>query len=102
MSNRYILTVEEALSVIPDGDTIHTVIVSGFFLTGADWSHDDVVEHVTKAGGAQLSGPSMMAMGHGLVIDPKCRIFAEHDPKRMDELIAKIAAEPEAIKGEEA
>ncbi|HAM55468.1 MAG TPA: hypothetical protein DCQ64_08700 [Candidatus Rokubacteria bacterium] len=95
MSDRYILTVEEALSVIPDAEFIHTVIVGGSMMLGADWDREDVVEHVTKAGGAQLGGPLAVGMGHGLCLDPRRRLFAAHDPERMAALEATIAAEPE-------
>ena len=75
MSDRYILTVEEALSVIPDAEFIHTVIVGGSMMLGADWDREDVVEHVPRVA--------------------RRRLFAAHDPERMAALEATIAAEPE-------
>ena len=38
---RIFLTVEQAESVLPDGDSIHTFFNTGFGLLGADWSRKD-------------------------------------------------------------
>ena len=93
MSDRYILTTEEALSVLPDGDLIHTAIVNVMWI-GADWGREAVIDHITKAGGAAIGGPMSMGSGHGLCLDIGRHLFCRHDPERMAALEAKIAAEP--------
>lgn len=94
MPDRHILTIDEAISVLPDGDYLHTTIANGVPL-GADWSRDAVIAHIRKAGSAQISGPIMMGMRHGLCLDAGRRLFVVHDPARMAALEAAIAAEPQ-------
>lgn len=94
MSDRFKITVDEAIGVLPDGDYVHTFIANGMLL-GADWSREEVETHIRKAGGASLGGDTAMRMGHGLCLDADRRLFAKHDKDRMAALEAVIAAEPE-------
>jgi len=92
--SRHILTVDEAIGVLADGDEIHTFTACGM-LVGADWTREAVMAHIREAGGAQLAGPMMAGMGHGLCLHAGRRLFAATDAGRLAELEAKIAAEPQ-------
>lgn len=63
MDKRY-LTCEEAVSLLPDGEYIHT-FVSGGILIGADWSREDILDKLQKST-IELSGPSARGLGHGI------------------------------------
>lgn len=94
MSDRWQLTIDEAIGILPDDEYIHTVIANGGW-GGCDWKRLDIEAHIRAAGGASLAGPLAMRMGHGLCLDERRRLFATHDPERLAALEAKIAAEPE-------
>ena len=92
MSNRYTITPDEAMSILPDGDIIHTATVNGMWI-GADWTREAVDDHLRKAGGAQLAGATATSMGHGLCLHAGRRLFAATDSARLSALEAAIAAE---------
>lgn len=48
MSKRYI-SYDEAVSLLPDGETVHTFINSSFGLMGADWNKTDILDKLKKA-----------------------------------------------------
>lgn len=58
------LTFEEAVSLLPEGETIHTFI-SGPVLIGADWSREDILDKLYKST-IELTGPNARGMGHGI------------------------------------
>lgn len=37
------LTVDEAVNLLPDGDTIHTCYSIGICIVGADWDRADII-----------------------------------------------------------
>lgn len=67
MSDIKQLTVEEALSVLPNGETIHCFVSNGILL-GADWSREDVEKYIKESETRQIGGPMCRGMGHGLVV----------------------------------
>jgi hypothetical protein len=73
-----ILTFEEAVAMLPDGEDIHTQRNPGIgMFIGADWSRDRLIEHIRKHG-AELAGPIATAMGKGLVVkDDNGPLFVE-------------------------
>ena len=46
---KYELTYEEAVSLLPEGDSIHTFINGYYGLIGADWSRDDILGKLKEA-----------------------------------------------------
>ena len=71
------LTEEQAIAMLPDGDTVHTFRQAGYILIGADWDGADVVQHIRDYG-AELSGDNATSMGHGIVIiDSQGPLFVE-------------------------
>lgn len=63
---RVTLTYDQAVALLPDGDTIHTYMDSGIALVGADWTRDSVLK-LLATGRPELSGPAATAMKHGIV-----------------------------------
>jgi len=54
--------------MLPDGDTIHTFRQPApGMLVGVDWDREEVIAHIGFHG-AELSGPTAIDLGHGLVI----------------------------------
>jgi len=60
---RVILTAEQAIAMLPDGDNAHTFLGNGF-LVGADWKKQDVVDALKRSIRIELSGPLATSMGH--------------------------------------
>lgn len=76
-AGRQSLTLEEAVAMLPDGETIHTYINGPFMLIGADWSREKVLDAFKKHG-AELSGKVATDMGHGIVFwDGQRHVFVE-------------------------
>lgn len=65
------LTVDQALSMLPEGDTIHTFRNPGGMMLGADWSRAAIEEEILRADRRELTGGMAQSMGHGLVLFPK-------------------------------
>lgn len=78
MTNKIeILTEEQALAMLPDGDCIHTRVQAGFALLGADWNRKGILDLIGE-GICKVAGPMATASGHGLVVwDGKKNVFIE-------------------------
>ena len=63
---RVILTTDQALGYLPDGEFIHT-FRSGGFLIGADWNRKDIVCAIEN-NEVELSGSMATAMNHGMTL----------------------------------
>ena len=94
------ITAEQAISVLPDGDTVHTFYNSGFGLVGADWSKEDITDKLRRSDIIELAGPAARGMWHGICAynkDTKCQsdiLFVETDEDRL----AALEEELEALK----
>lgn len=60
------LTKEEAMSVLPQGESIHTFYNPGFGLVGADWSREDIIDKIQKSDIIELTGPQARGLSHGI------------------------------------
>lgn len=80
MSERKILTYEEAEQMLPDSETVHTFRQAGFGLLGANWSRSEILTAI-KEFGAELSGEHATNMNHGLVVHDHSYLFIETKPK---------------------
>ena len=61
------LSYDEAVALLPDGDTVHTFLSSSVALIGADWSRADILALLREAGHEiEVTGPAAQSMGHGL------------------------------------
>lgn len=62
-----ILTYDEAVSLLPNEENIHTFVNEPFGLIGADWSRDEILKllenHETVI---ELTGETARGMGHGM------------------------------------
>jgi len=94
------ITTEQAISVLPDGDTVHTFYNPGFGLVGADWSKEDITDKLRRSDIIELTGPVARGMGHGMCVynkDTKWQsdiLFVETDEER----VAALEKELEALK----
>ena len=92
------ITTEQAISVLPDGDTVHTFYNPGFGLVGADWSKEDITDKLRRSDIIELTGPAARGMGHGICAynkDTKCEsdiLFVETDEERLAVLEQKMEA----------
>lgn len=65
-NERVRLTPEQAVSMLPDGDRIHTFVNPGVgMLIGADWSRKRVLESFAQFT-PELAGERATEMGHGI------------------------------------
>lgn len=91
MSKRYI-TFEEAVSLLPDGECVHTFYNNSFGLLGADWSKDEIIDKLRKSDVIELTGSQARAMKHGMCAynnDTKYHsdiLFIETDADRLEEM----------------
>ena len=63
-----LITFEEAVKRIPEGDNIHTFKQSGPFLIGADSPRAELLEAMQKAAAIEVTGDHAQSMNHGLAI----------------------------------
>ena len=61
-----LLTYDEAVALLPDGDTIHTFLDGGLAIIGADWNRAAVLELLEATDRREVTGPSAQGAGHGL------------------------------------
>ena len=87
-----ILTAEEAISILPDGDSVHTFVNGGFGLMGADLDREDIIDKIRGSDRREVTGPMARGMNHGRVLYPPNTkyqsdlLFVETDKKRLDEI----------------
>jgi hypothetical protein len=62
------LTYEEAVEMLPSGDTIHTFVMSGGTSIGSNWSRQNVLDLLRRAEHRSCGEPGGIAdrMGHRL------------------------------------
>lgn len=92
------ITTEQAISVLPDGDTVHTFYNPGFGLVGADWSKEDITDKLRRSDIIELTGPAARGMEHGICAyskDAKYQsdiLFIETDEARVSTLEHELEA----------
>lgn len=87
MSEEKLLTFENAIKFLPEGEHIHTFMQGGLALIGCDHSRESLIETLKNAKEIHVSGPSAQAMKHGLAVfetDESEPLFVETS-KRTDE-----------------
>jgi len=98
------ITAEQAINILPDGDSIHTFINGGFGLMGADWSKDSLIDKLQKSDCIELSGEMAKNMKHGLCAYDKTAkyqsdlLFIETDSERLAQLETEKGGEDNADK----
>ena len=63
---RYYLSYNEAVSVLPNEEYIHTFINEAFGLIGADWERHEVLNKLKNSDTIELCGKQARRMGHGI------------------------------------
>lgn len=61
-----LLSYDEAVALLPEGERIHTILDSGIALLGADWDREQVLGLLRTTDRREVTGPAAQAMGHGL------------------------------------
>ena len=83
------ITKDQAISVLPDGDSVHTFYNPGFGLVGADWSRKDIINKIQGSEIVELTGEIARGMGHGICVyneDTKLHsdiLFIETDESKL-------------------
>ena len=64
---KYYLNYDEAVSLLPNGEDIHTFYNASFGLMGADWSREDILKKLKETDIViELTGEQARAMKHGM------------------------------------
>lgn len=64
---KYYLKYDEAVSLLPNGDDIHTFYNASFGLMGADWSRENILAKLKETDVViELTGEQAKAMKHGM------------------------------------
>lgn len=66
--SRVLITPEQAIELLPDGEWIHTFNNLAFGLIGADWTRDEVIEELRRCDTIEIAGNNARALGHGLAV----------------------------------
>lgn len=73
-----VIDLDTAISMLPDGDMVHTFRGGGMVLIGADHGRSRLIEAMRRAPEIELTGPNARRLGHGLCIwdDNGCLFIA--------------------------
>lgn len=83
------LTAEQAISLLPEGKTIHT-FYGEVALIGAEWERQDVIDKLKSSDKIEIAGEFARRMGHGLAVYNDNAeylsdvLFVETDRKKLD------------------
>lgn len=97
------ITAEQALSILPDGDEIHTFRNAAFGLMGCDWSRTELESKIQSSDCLELTGEMAKGMKHGLVAYDKAAklqselLFIETNMDKLAQLEAELKENAEAI-----
>lgn len=85
--NRVWLSAEEAISVLPEGDNIHTFRSAGTALLGADWMRKELINTISESL-CEVGGEACRAMRHGLVVwtQKANPLFVECDDEKLGQI----------------
>ena len=79
---RQFITPEQALSILNEGEEIHTFRNPNGMLLGADWDRQNVIDEINKEGAVlEIGGETCRKMNHGLVINQS--LFVEADEEKI-------------------
>lgn len=83
------ITYDEAVSLLPNRESIHTFYNPSFGLVGADWSREDLLDKLKKSDTIELCGENAREIGHGIAAyNQKSQrqmdiLFIETDPIKL-------------------
>jgi hypothetical protein len=61
-----LLSYDEAVAMLPDGEQVHTILDAGITTVGADWDRVRVLTLLRDSPVREVTGPAAQSMGHGL------------------------------------
>ncbi len=61
-----LLSYEEAVALLPDGDRIHTFLDASGTLIGANWDRARILDLLEETPRREITGPAAQSYGHGL------------------------------------
>ncbi len=74
---RIVLSKDQALSMLGDGDDIHTFRTPGMgIMLGSDWKRQSILDAI-EDNECELGGPMCQRMNHGLIIHIDGPLFVE-------------------------
>lgn len=91
--NRMYLSLDEALTVLPNSETIHTFYNLPNTLVGADWSKQDIEDKLKQSDIIEVCGDTARSMKHGICAyneDTKWQsdiLFIETDEEKLKALL---------------
>ena len=68
MDERRYITVKEAISLLPKGDTVHTYRQEKIMLIEANLDRADIIQKITEADSIELTGERARSLDHGMAI----------------------------------
>ena len=68
MAKRRFVTLAEAISLLPEGEYIHTFYNYPLGLVGADWDRAEIIQKFKKSDKIELTGTMARSTGHGLAV----------------------------------
>lgn len=85
MSDKVILTTDEAIDLLAGGDQVHNYIQAGFSLVGCDYERANAIKEIREAKQIELAGPAAMAMKHPIAVwsSDTCVTFFEADMEKV-------------------
>ena len=92
------ITAEQAIAILPEGETVHTFYNGPLMLVGADWQRSEVEDKIKKSDFRELTGPGAKGMHHGLCVYNEGAtqgdiLFIETDDAKLETLEAQLTAE---------
>ena len=90
------ITAEQAISVLPAGESVHTFYNMPFGLIGADWSRTDIIDKLENSDKIELTGEAAKSMNHGIcAYDNSVKmqsdiLFIETDMEKLNDLEAAL------------
>ena len=63
-TKRIFLSKDQAIAMLPQGQTIHVFRNQGLLLVGADWSRSEIIDLLVHSKTIEIGGSQCRALGH--------------------------------------
>ena len=95
---RIYLTVEQAISVLPTKDSIHTFCNPAFGLIGSDYERERLIKKIESSDFIEITGEQAQGIGHGIAIYKKDSrhenvLFVETDMDKLKKLDSELSTD---------
>lgn len=83
---KIVLTPDEAISLLADGEIVHNFAQTSFALVGCDYDRAEAVEAIRTATSLEIGGPACKSLNHALAVHEKTGryTFFATDPARVE------------------